>query len=788
MSELNELDKEITEKNLPLIVLHDVVAFPDCSMDFDILGEESSKSVSYSASHNDLVFLVTEKTEDDPSDSNDNVKIYNTGVIARITQHIKTSDRINRISVDCCYKAEICSIFRAKNDPKGCLLANVERCRPAADKRPSQGKTEAAMRNVKELFSQWSKIEGVSPDIYNDIEKEQDPSKLISKIVFCGCFSCEQNQELLEENSYFKALTKIFKFLSEEIEITGFQKALIRQAEINLDSERREALIKEQINILSNQLGMPADMDDEEDAQQYIEKIKAMNTDDASKEHLMKEAKHLVKLPPFSQEAYVIKNYLETVFSLPWEDEEYRPFTIEDTQLILEAGHYGMEKVKERIVETICSQIMSPKKTSNIICLVGPPGTGKTSVAKSIAIATNRNYIRVSLGGVRDESDIRGHRKTYLGSMPGRIINAIIESQSRNPVMLLDEIDKMSHDFRGDPASAMLEVLDSEQNKAFRDHYIEIPFDLSEVFFIATANDLSDVPQPLIDRMEIIELSSYTREEKFQIAKKHLIPKQREKHGLKKSSFKIADEALYNIIDFYTKEAGVRSLERNIASLCRKANKRIVSGEGKSLNATVNKLPALLGPKKYSEDELIRNDTVGMVNGLAWTSAGGVLLPVEAMTLKGKGRIQLTGSLGDVMQESAKIAISYARSVADKYGFDDDFIENSDIHIHAPEGAVPKDGPSAGVTMATAIISALSGQKVRSDIAMTGEITLHGDVLPIGGLREKTMAAYRAGINTVIIPMKNKPNMEEVDETVKSKVTFIFAKTLDDVLSAALSG
>ena len=442
--------------------------------------------------------------------------------------------------------------------------------------------------------------------------------------------------------------------------------------------------------------------------------------------------------------------------------------------------------IKERITETISVQLMTGKTGSNIICLAGPPGTGKTSIAKSIAKATGRKFVRISLGGIRDEADIRGHRRTYLGSMPGRIIKALMEADSGNPLILLDEIDKMASDMRGDPASALLEVLDSEQNKNFKDHYVEIPFNLSDVMFVATANDISAVSAPLADRMEIIEVSSYTREEKFHIAKEHLIPKQLKNHGLTKNKLKINDEAIYYIIDNYTKEAGVRGLERKIAAICRKADKVFVSGKTKSMTVSPKKVESMLGTRKYTEDVYMEEDSVGIVNGLAWTAVGGVLLPVEAAILKGKGRIQLTGSLGDVMQESAKIAISYARTKSEKYGYDGDFIENSDIHIHAPEGAVPKDGPSAGVTMTTALISALSGKKVRKDVAMTGEITLHGNVLPIGGLREKTMAAYKAGMKTVIVPFKNKPDLEEVDKTVKENLEFVFAKTLDDVLSTAL--
>ena len=452
----------------------------------------------------------------------------------------------------------------------------------------------------------------------------------------------------------------------------------------------------------------------------------------------------------------------------------------------MDKDHYGLKRVKERILESIAAYAMAPEVTGQIICLSGPPGVGKTSIGKSIAKALGREYVRVSLGGVRDESDIRGHRKTYIGAMPGRIINAIKQAGTNNPLILFDEIDKMGNDFRGDPASAMLEVLDSEQNKEFRDHYIELPFDLSKVMFVTTANTTDTIPKPLLDRMELIELTSYTREEKFHIAKEHLVPKQQKKHGLKGTQIKINDAVIYDLIDYYTKEAGVRNLERMIAGLCRKAAKEIVSGNAKKVTFTSKNLESYIGAKKYFDDERSTENEIGVVNGLAWTSVGGVLMPLEVLILEGKGTIETTGSLGDVMKESAKLAVSYARSIADKYNIAPDFYKNKDIHIHAPEGAVPKDGPSAGVTMATALVSALSGIPVRCDVAMTGEITLHGKVLPIGGLREKTMAAYKAGIHTVIIPSANKGDLDEVDDAVKASTEFIFASNLEDVLNAAL--
>ncbi|MBQ8582602.1 MAG: endopeptidase La, partial [Ruminococcus sp.] len=483
---------------------------------------------------------------------------------------------------------------------------------------------------------------------------------------------------------------------------------------------------------------------------------------------------------------FVIKNYLDTVLDLPWGKYTKAKLSLDKAEGVLEKEHYGLKKVKERILEFLAVHILNPEIKGQIICLAGPPGIGKTSIAKSIAKAMGRKYARVSLGGVRDEADIRGHRKTYVGAMPGRIITALQQAGSANPLILFDEIDKLCSDIKGDPSSAMLEVLDSEQNNAFRDHFLEVPFDLSKAVFITTANNVSAIPKPLLDRMEVIELPSYTAEEKFHIAREHLVPKQMKEHGLKATQLKITDAALNDIIAYYTKEAGVRSLERSIASVCRKAARKIASGEAKRISVKNTDVESYLGIRKYLSDLSLKKDQVGMVNGLAWTSVGGVLMPLEVLVLKGTGKIEVTGSLGDVMKESAKLAVSYVRSVAEKYGINPEFHKENDIHIHAPEGAVPKDGPSAGVTMTTALVSALAEIPVRADVAMTGEITLHGKVLPIGGLREKTMAAYKAGIKTVVIPVDNKADLEEVDDVVKEAITFVYAEELTDVLDTAL--
>ena len=572
--------------------------------------------------------------------------------------------------------------------------------------------------------------------------------------------------------------------MESENDILSLEKDIYDRVKESIDKNQREYYLREQMRVIQEELGESDNPVDE--AQQYFEKIDQLALPDEAREKLYKEADRLMKLPSNSHEGGVIRGYLDTCLELPWNKSTKDKIDLQKAEKLLDKEHYGLQRVKERILEVLATRALAPDIKGQIICLVGPPGVGKTSIARSIAKAMGRKYVRISLGGVRDESDIRGHRKTYIGAMPGRIINAIKLAGSNNPLMLLDEVDKMGNDFRGDPSSAMLEVLDSEQNFAFRDHYIEIPFDLSEVFFIATANDLSTIPAPLLDRMDVIELPSYTREEKFQIAKRHLLAKQMKKHGLTAKTFRLADDAIYGLIDFYTRESGVRKLEREIGALCRKADREIVGKGASRVVITGASLYDYLGPKRFRPDEPAERDEIGLVNGLAWTSVGGEMLQVEVAVMEGSGKVELTGSLGDVMKESAKAAISYIRSRAQEYGIDPNFYKNKDIHIHLPEGAVPKDGPSAGVTLTTALVSALTGTPVRRDVAMTGEITLRGRVLAIGGLREKTMAAYRAGIKTVLIPKENLPDLYEVDPVVKEAIRFIPADHVETVLQTAL--
>ena len=797
---MKDKEKTVLINGLPVIIVKGTVCFPESSLDFDIIGDLSRNAVKYAENHHTQVAIVAEIDNFSMDDISENEKVegkdnpedyvgfYDVGVVADIVQHMKSKNGSDRVFVNCQERVRLLNYKQTGNSRHGFIQGETEKYDFEAEE--DDEIINASLEDVKAVFVEWASLEGVSKDFAVDVVNKKDVFAIISQIMYSGVFTVEEQQQMIEIPKISGILEKMISLLLLAVRKTKLKITVLKRAEANIDADARENFIKEQINILNSQISSRPESGESDSDEYYTEEIeKIVNSgvlSDFYAEQLVRELNKLTNYPPMSQEAEILNTYLDTVIAVPWNKKGKLTEDFETSETILKNEHYGLEKVKERITETISVQLMTGKTGSNIICLAGPPGTGKTSIAKSIARATGRSFVRISLGGIRDEADIRGHRRTYLGSMPGRIVKALMEAGTNNPLILLDEIDKMASDMRGDPASALLEVLDSEQNKSFKDHYLEIPFDLSDVMFVATANDMSTVSAPLADRMEIIEIPSYTREEKFHIAKEHLVPKQLAEHGLSKTKLKINDDSIYYVIDNYTKEAGVRGLERKIAAICRKADKAFISENKKSMTISPKKVESMLGAKKYTEDIYMEKDSVGIVNGLAWTAVGGVLLPVEAAVMKGKGRIQLTGSLGDVMQESAKIAISYARTQSEKYGYDGDFVENSDIHIHAPEGAVPKDGPSAGVTMTTALISALSGKKVRKDVAMTGEITLHGNVLPIGGLREKTMAAYKAGMKTVIVPFKNKSDMEEVDKTVKDNVEFVFAKTLDDVLSTAL--
>ncbi|MEE0442755.1 MAG: endopeptidase La, partial [Acutalibacteraceae bacterium] len=643
----------------------------------------------------------------------------------------------------------------------------------------------ALVRQTKDYFEDYAEVVPQMPaEIILDVLEKNDPGELADYIGSNIMLEYKKRQQILNEINPLKRLEKVCCLLANEGDLMKLENEINQKVQENIDKSQREYYLHEQMKIISEELN--DGLSPQAECDEFREKIIALGLDEKSEKKLLKECARLEKMSSTSPEATVIRVYLETCLELPWHKYSTDKLDLAHARKVLDRDHYGLDKVKERIIEALAVRSLSDGCYGQTLCLVGPPGVGKTSIAKSIATAMGRRFARISLGGTSDEAEIRGHRKTYIGAMPGRIINAVKQAGTQNPIILLDEIDKLGSDYKGDPSSALLEALDGEQNSTFVDRYIELEFDLSKVMFITTANDASTIPAPLLDRMEIIELPGYTNEEKFNIAKKHLVPKQAKLHGLNGRTFKINDKALYALIDGYTREAGVRKLEQKIAALCRKAAAEIVGGESKSLTVKESNLEKLLGPKKYLPLSVDKEAEIGVVNGLAWTSVGGEMLQVEAAVFDGTGKVELTGSLGDVMKESAMAAVSFIRSKADKYGVNHNFYKEKDIHIHVPEGAVPKDGPSAGVTMATALLSALTNTPVNQFVAMTGEISLRGRVLPIGGLREKTMAAYRMGIKTVIIPQKNVPDLNEIDEKVRTALKFVPVTELDEVFEIAL--
>lgn len=770
---------------IPFIPTRDLVVFPGMTVHFDVGREMSIKSMLNARDGDGEVFLCAQK--DVNVESPEKKDMYRIGTVAVVKQIVKTPSGVYRCLVEGKRRAKLVEMYDngTSYEAKVRLMSNYSR------ETLYDTELQAVIREIKAAFEDYAKILPRMPqELYNAIMGARTAVELFESIAFNLPFMFEDRQNLLESDSAGEKLVVLMTVIRREIDVLTLEKEIHDQVQDRIEENQREYYIREQIKVLQNELGAGkggyGDPDSADAVMQYLEKIDKMDAPETTKEKLNKDVERLSRMSLASQEAVVLQTYLDEVLALPWNVVTEDRADLKKAQQILDEDHYGMKKVKERIVENLAVRALTPDIRGQIICLVGPPGVGKTSVARSVARALDRSFVRVSLGGVRDESDIRGHRKTYVGAMPGRIINGMKQAGASNPVMLLDEIDKMSSDFRGDPSAAMLEVLDSEQNNAFVDHFIEVPYDLSRVLFITTANTLDTVPAPLLDRMEVIELSSYSRLEKYNIAKRHLVKKQIEKYGLAAKQFKLSDSGIYKLIDGYTREAGVRNLERYIGSLCRKAAREIVENDAAKVSFTAKNIPEYLGHERYLPDLKAKEDQVGCVNGMAWTAVGGVLMPLEVLVLDGKGKIELTGSLGDVMKESAKIAVSFCRSIADKYGIDKEFYEKKDLHIHAPEGAVPKDGPSAGVTMITGIVSALSGMKVRGDVAMTGEITLTGKVLPIGGLREKTMAAYKAGIKTVIVPFENKGDLDEIEEEVKLGLEFVFAKKISDVLETAL--
>lgn len=779
MSEKVTIKVERKTLHLPTIALRGLVVFPNNLVHFEVGREKSIAAVEWAMANNSNVFLVAQKSMDttEPQQAD----LFSYGVVAEVKQVLRVSGDLVKVLVEGKYRAKL-SALDASGD---FLLSEVRPAPVRAGKADDAVETEALLRALKAGFDEYL---GMNPRLGKDvvfaIVSSDDPAFLSEYMPANLLFRYEDKQAVMDEGTLNGRLKKLIEMLRRECQVMKIEKEIAEKVNESMDKNQRDYYLHEQLHIISDELGEGDDTHAEAD--EYRRRITGLHLAEDSEKKLLKEVDRLAKMQGSNQEATVIRTYLDTCLDLPWNTFTVDDLDISRAQQILDRDHYGLKKVKDRILETLAVRKLAPDVKAQIICLVGPPGVGKTSIARSIAESLGRKYVRISLGGVRDEAEIRGHRRTYIGAMPGKIITAMISAKSANPLMLLDEIDKLAGDFRGDPAAALLEALDPEQNSTFNDHFIDIPFDLSHVLFITTANDLGSIPGPLRDRMDVIELPSYTRVEKYNIARKHLLPKQLKACGLT-GKVTLSQSALYGIIDGYTREAGVRNLERTITSVLRKCARKIAAGEVESVSVTGTMLEQLLGPRFVKPDFLNRTNAVGIANGLAWTSVGGETLPIEVQVMdNGSGKITVTGSLGDVMKESAQLAVTWVRVHAAEYGIDPEKLKKCDLHIHAPEGAVPKDGPSAGVTLTTALVSCLSGIPVRGDVAMTGEITLHGNVLPIGGLREKSMAAYREGMKTVLIPKDNEPDLYEVDDEVKKNLTFLPMQNLTQVLNAAL--
>jgi len=764
-------------KILPLIPLRGITIFPYMVMHFDVGREKSILALEDAMLNNQEIFLVSQKDAkiEEPGEAD----IYEIGTICTIKQILKLPGDTVRVLVEGTNRGRI-NIY-TESDPffKGEVEILVDKdC-------PHDKKCEALVRSVRKAFDDYIKFSGNMPtELLISLDDLESPGRLADVISSYLMLKADKKQELLEAYDANERLEKLLLFLNNELDILRIEKKIGVKVKSNIDKGQKEYYLREQLKAIQEELG--EEDEDKKEVNRYKNRINKAKLPKPAKDKALYELDRLKSSGSYSAEGGVIRTYLDWILELPWNNETKDNLDIKSAKEILKKEHYGLEDVKERIIEYLSVKNMSKSLKGPILCLVGPPGVGKTSIAKSIGHALNRNFVRMSLGGVKDEAEIRGHRKTYVGSIPGRIIYGMKQAKSKNPLFLLDEIDKMSNDFRGDPGDALLEVLDSEQNSTFRDHYLELEFDLSKVLFITTANSLETIPRPLLDRMEVIEVSGYTYEEKFHIAKQHLIPKLVKEHNLSDGVINIADNAIYNVIENYTRESGVRNLERTFATIIRKSIAEMVEENKNTANITTTQVKKYLGPARFTYDKVDKEDKIGVVTGMAWTGYGGDTLPVEVTVMPGSGKLELTGQLGDVMKESAKAGYSFVRGNTKKYGIDENFYKVKDIHIHVPEGAVPKDGPSAGVTMITAMISALSLKKVRHNIAMTGEITLTGRVLPIGGLKEKSLAAFRAGIDTIIVPKENESDLQKIPKSIKNKLKFILADKIDVVLDNAL--
>jgi len=765
---------------LPAVALRGLVVFPNNIVHFEVGRTKSIAAIEAAMHTNSNVFLVAQQESniEEPTMQD----LYSYGVIAEIKQVLRVSEDLVKVLVEGKSRAKLLDLITDSS-----YLQATVRGAPVRGIAPDkQTQTEAMLRSLKDQFEEYLSFSPqISKDVVYNIVSSNSPLYLSEYIPANLLLKYEDKQAILNESTLLGRLEKLLVLLHRECEVLAIERDIDDKVNVQMDKGQREYYLREQMHVISEELGDSEDTRAE--AEEYRQKIQELALEEEASEKLLKECDRLAHMQSSAPESSVIRSYLDTCLALPWHTATTDNLDQAHAAKVLDKDHYGMRKVKERILELLAVRKLNEEVKGQIICLVGPPGVGKTSIARSVAECMGRKFARMSLGGVHDEAEIRGHRRTYIGAMPGRIISAVTTAKSRNPVILLDEIDKLSGDYKGDPSSALLEVLDPEQNKTFKDNYLDIPFDLSEVLFITTANDASTIPGPLYDRMDVIELPSYTRTEKFNIAKRHLLPKQLKNNGLQ-GLVSFTSTAIYEIIDGYTREAGVRNLERTITTVLRKCAQQIAAGQEEKISVSAATIKTMLGPEKVKPTFISRQNTVGIANGLAWTSVGGEMLPVEVAVLPaGSGKIEITGSLGDVMKESAQLAVSYARVHGAAYGIQPEKLKEVDLHIHAPEGAVPKDGPSAGVTLTTALLSALSGIPVRHDLAMTGEITLHGNVLPIGGLKEKSMAAYREGISTVLIPKANEPDLYEVDEEVKSKIRFIPVTDLEQVLKAALA-
>ena len=761
----------------PTLALRGLTIFPNMMLHFDVARPASIRALDEAMATGSPIFLVTQKELMVEEPTRDD--LYNVGTLCNVRQILRVPGDNVRVMVDGIARGRLAELVQT--EPY--LAARVEEI-PLPERTHNTPKDEALIRQTYDLFESYCNLSPrVNPETFLNILSNDDPGYIADYIAQNIHLRVEDKQAILEELRPRRRLNRMCQILRREVEILKLEEDMQSKLRDQLTRSQREHMLREQVRLIQSELG---EGEGDSEIAEYRQKMAKSKLPAEVAEKLTKELSRMEKQPFGSAELTVSRNYMDTMLELPWGVYTKERVNVAAARKVLDADHFGLEKVKDRILEFLAVKQLAPDLKGQIICLVGPPGVGKTSVAMSVAKSLNRKLARISLGGVHDEAEIRGHRKTYIGAMPGRIISAVRQAGSMNPLILLDEIDKIGADHRGDPASALLEVLDAEQNSTFRDHYLEVPFDLSDVMFITTANTTDTIPKPLLDRMEVIELSSYTDEEKLQIAKQHLLPRERTRHGLKGTQLKISDDAIREIISGYTRESGVRVLERRLAAVCRKAAMKIVSGERKTVQVTGDTLEDVLGVRRYHPERQILNERVGVVNGLAWTSVGGELLEVEVNVVPGSGKVELTGNLGDVMKESAHAALSYIRTRADQWGLEKDFYKTKDIHVHFPEGAVPKDGPSAGIAITTAMLSALTGLPVKAALAMTGEVTLRGRVLAIGGLKEKTMAAMRSGIKTVIIPAENIKDLEEIDQTVRTALQFISADHVDTVLAQAL--